>query len=653
MKKEACVTAMCQAALVDEEALFAALRETEPVPLALVHATLTGDSHLIDRVAPHVAGGWSFEQSVPEDIAQDVVVALVDTIRAIADGSLRPQTRLDPQRFARLLGGGIGCELPDGYAEMMLEEMHLAQHDERTADLAVFKPDFVPGRPEVVIVGAGLSGICLGIKLHEQGVPFTIYEKNMDVGGTWLENHYPGAGVDIPSHFYSFSFARKPDWTHHFAKQDEILAYLRDCATKYGIVEHIRFGHEVESASWDESASVWRVRVRDEDGQKTDTCSRFLVSAVGQLNRPSIPDIEGLDTFKGVAFHTARWPSDLDLDGKRCALVGTGASAVQVGPAIADRVASLTVFQRSPNWVAPNANYHKRMREGEKWALANIPFLIHWYRWLLFWASGDTLHDSLQKDPDWPHKDRSLNADNEAMRERLLAHIQSELGGRQDLIDKATPNYPPYGKRMLRDTYWYRMLRRENVELVDSGVTAADETGLIDGAGKHHDIDVCIFSTGFKATEMLAPMRIEGAAGRDIHQLWGPDDSRAYLGVHVPGFPNFFVMYGPNTNLAHGGSLFFHAECQTRHIMQVMRELYARKADRVTVRQDTFDAYNAKVDAAHGRMVWTHEGMSNWYRNSRGRVVTNSPWKLVDYWRLTHTLDPSEFEWAASPPKRS
>lgn len=543
MDNQAHVAGMCESALADEGALLTALREVEPVPLALVHATLTGSAEQVEQLAPYVKGGWSFEQVVPEATAESVARALVKVMRAVAGGALSAGSPMDPGQFARLLGLGVGRDVPQAYAEMMLEEMHLEDRGQRTADVTSVSPGFEGGQAEVLIVGAGLSGICLAIKLQEQGVPFVIYEKNDDVGGTWLENHYPGAGVDIPSHFYSFSFARKPDWSRHFATQSEILQYLRDCAMRFGIIEHIRFGHRVEGADWDEGTMRWRVQVTDMGaGQRLDLRTRFLASAVGQLNRPSVPDIEGLDSFQGAAFHTARWPEDLDLNNKRCALVGTGASAVQVGPAIIDRVASLTVFQRSPNWVAPNANYHKHMREGEKWALANIPFLIHWYRWLLFWASGDTLHDSLQKDPDWPHKDRSLNAENEAMRARLVSHIRSELDGRQDLIDKVIPSYPPYGKRMLRDTYWYRMLRNEKVTLIDNGVAGAYETGLIDGAGGHHEIDVCIFSTGFKATELLAPMQITGQGGQELNQLWGRDDARAYLGVHVPGFPNFFIM---------------------------------------------------------------------------------------------------------------
>ncbi|OWU68365.1 hypothetical protein ATO3_24470 [Marinibacterium profundimaris] len=630
-------------AIAEPARLLAALAAIEPVPQALVLAHLTGDDRLLTQVSGHVAGGWSFEQDVPPALAQEVSQALVTALSGIAEGSLMPPSTLDPERFAEIMSAGINAPLPPDYAAMMLEELNLTGGDQRSVDFSDIAADARAGH-DVAIIGAGLSGLALGAKLLEAGIPFVIYEKNHEVGGTWFENRYVGAAVDIPSHFYSYAFHRKPDWSHHFAKRDEIFGYLRAFAEDHGLLDHIRFGTSVEAADYDAEAGQWTLRLR-QDGGAQEVTHRIVASAVGQLNRPNVPDFPGLDSFEGPAFHTAQWPEAVDLDGKRVALVGTGASAIQVGPGIADKVAALTVFQRSPNWAAPNPNYFRTFSEDEHFVLANVPYLIHWYRFLLFWASGDTLHASLQKDPDWPHPDRSLNADNEKMRVRLEAHIRAELDGDEALIAKATPSYPPYGKRMLRDNRWYRMLRRDNVELVDRGLKAVDRTGVIDEAGEHHACDAIIFSTGFKAAEMLAPMEVTGEGGAQLREVWQGDDARAYLGLTVPGFPNFFIMYGPNTNLAHGGSLFFHAECQVRHVMMLLHEMKARGAATVSVRPETFDAYNQRVDAAHDNMVWTHGGMRNWYRNSKGRVVTNSPWRLVDYWKMTGEMDPRHYIW--------
>lgn len=637
---------MCQQSVRDESKLRDALRVTDTMPQLLVHAHLSGDRDLLHRAARYVEGGWSYQHHFPDDFATEVQDRLVQTLLACAAAppgvsDLRP----DVEAFVELLSAGIGEALPERYAEMMLEELSLTDSDPRTVDWSGRLPASTLENYHVAIVGAGLSGICLGAKLREMGLPFKIYEKNDEVGGTWYENRYPGCGVDIPNHFYCFSFEPNPEWKHHFAKRDELLDYLRHCADKYGVREHIRFRTEVTDARFDETEQHWVIGLRDADGHTSEHQSRILVSAVGQLNKPLVPDFPGMDRFLGPIFHTAQWRHDVDLAGKRVALIGTGASAMQVAPAIATEVEKLTILQRSPNWAAPNPNYHKSVPAGMRWALHHVPFLERWYRFLLFWASGDILHSTLQRDPDWPHPERSINARNEEMRRNLVAHIEKELGDRTDLLDKVIPDYPPYGKRMLRDNHWYRTLTRDNVELVARGVTAFEPDAVIDAEGERHTADVVILSTGFQATRMLWPMAIAGRGGQTIRDAWGDDDPRAYLGMTVPGFPNFFIMYGPNTNLAHGGSLFFHAECQTRYISQALRELVEDGGSSLEVRPEPYNEYCRRVDVAHDRMVWTHPGMSNWYRNSKGRVVTNSPWRLVDYWALTRKFDASEYHW--------
>lgn len=635
---------MCVQAAADPAILRAAISECDPVIAALVLSSLTGDNKPLEAMAPHIEGGWSFEQFVPVDIAQAVQDKLIEAINGIAEGRIPAINALDSGKIQAALSLAVNAKVPLSYANMMLEEMPISGDDPRKVEIGPVE-NSMQVTYEVVIVGAGLSGICLGIKLKEAGIPFKIFEKNSDIGGTWLENHYPGAAVDVPSHFYSFAFAPNPDWQYHFARQGETLEYLRKLVSENDLIDHIQFGRSVEAAHWFEEDGYWNISINDANGEKRVETATFFVSAVGQLNRPSVPNIPGSEIFSGQAFHTAQWPDDIDLTGKRVALLGTGASAIQVGPAIADKVKSLTVFQRSPNWAAPNPNLQKQFNAGEKWASAHIPYYQKWSRFLIFWASGDVLHDSLQKDETWAHQERSLNAKNEAMRIRLTDYLKKELDGREDLIEKALPDYPPYGKRMLRDTGWYRMLLRDNVDLVASGVSKMTENTIMDSEGAHHQIDICIFSTGFKSLEMLAPMEVVGSDGKTLNETWEDEGARAYLGIYVPGFPNFFMMYGPNTNLAHGGSLYLHAEWQTRHILNAMSECFRRNAKAFTVRHTTYETYNERVDEAHNAMVWTHPGMRNWYRNEKGRVVTNSPWKLVDYWQMTKDFTPEEFEW--------
>ena len=312
----------------------------------------------------------------------------------------------------------------------------------------------------MLVIGAGFSGVGMGIKLKEAGIPFTIIEKNDDVGGTWYENTYPGIGVDTANHFYSYSFDNNNDWDHFFAKGDEIEAYIRRNADRTDLRKNIRFSEEVLSLTWDEAALLWRAEIRKADGEIYAMTANAVVSAVGMLNRPKMPEIEGLESFAGPKFHTARWDHSVDYKGKRVGMIGTGASGMQVGPAIAagrgqphDLPALAALGDAQPA-------VFREVTDAKKWVLKNIPFYTKWFRFQLFWSSSDTFHHNLKVDPDWPDKKHTLNAANAEVRKQLEAHIAEEVGHDPELIRKATPDYPPYGKRMLRDNHWYRMLTR-------------------------------------------------------------------------------------------------------------------------------------------------------------------------------------------------
>jgi 4-hydroxyacetophenone monooxygenase len=639
--------AKCVGAVRDEAVLRTALETADIVPLLLAEAQLSGRTDLLDETAAFISGGWSYMEAVPEDLRARIRDRLVETLRHCATAG--PAALMPPDRttFARLMSTGVGQPVPDDYVAMMMEEMTEEDEDARSVPWRRPVPQDRLDHFRVVIVGAGLSGICMGIKLHEAGIPFIIYEKNPEVGGTWYENTYPGCGVDIPNHFYSFSFALKQDWSRHFAKHDELWTYLNDCVDRYGIRDNIRFGHSVLGARFDEARARWAVQVRGPDGSEKSMEANVFVSGVGQLNRPAIPDLPGLAEFKGPAFHTARWDHSVSLAGTRVALIGTGASSMQVGPAVAPEVEKLMVFQRTPTWANPNPNYHLTVTDGMSWVLQNIPYAARWHRVLLSWASGDGFHASLQVDPEWNQPGLSLNEENHRFRERLIAHIRSELGDRTDLIEKLIPSYPPYGKRMLRDNHWYKTLRRDNVELVSTGVRSLTADGVVDSDGRERKADIIVWATGFETTAMLAPMDIWGRGGRSIRDAWGAEDPRAYLGMTVVGFPNFFVLFGPNTALSHGGSLFFHAECQVRYVMQCLRQMLEMNHASMEVRAAPHDAYNRSVDDAHSRMVWANAATNSWYKNSKGRVFTNSPWRIVDYWKLTYALNPADYRFTA------
>jgi 4-hydroxyacetophenone monooxygenase len=527
----------------------------------------------------------------------------------------------------------VGEPVPDEYAPMMLEEMELDGEDQRAT-----RWDGVPEARRrafhVLVIGAGMSGILAAIRLEQAGIPYTVVEKNAAVGGTWHENRYPGCRVDVPNHFYSYSFEPN-EWVEFFSQRPELSAYFERVASDYGVRPHIRFEREVVSARWDEARAEWDVRLRGPGGGEERIAANAIVSAVGQLNRPFIPDIPGRERFRGASFHSAAWDERQELAGKRVAVVGSGASAFQLVPELAKVAARLTVFQRSPAWMTPNPIYHARVSEGKKWLLRHLPAYARWYRFLLFWPGSDGLLPSLVVDPSWPHQERSVNALNEEQRVMFTAYLASQLEGRPDLLAKVTPSYPPFGKRMLQDNgSWLGALKRENVELVTCGIREITESGVVDEEGVDHPADAIVFATGFHTNKFLWPMRIEGRGGVVLSERWG-EDPRAYLGITVPDFPNLFCLYGPSTNLAHAGSIIFHSECQVRYAMGCLRGLLESGKRTLDVRHDVHDAFNAKLDATLARMVWSHPGMTSWYKNSKGRVIATSPWRLVDYWRWT------------------
>jgi 4-hydroxyacetophenone monooxygenase len=623
---------------VDDAALHDAIAVANIPVLVMVLHHLTGDARwLAEPYAPTRTRGLSDHDTggLPEPVQTDIREAAEQAVRDWSRGAPPAQPQPGAEHLKHMLSVCVAEDVPPEYARLMLVEMG-------------FEPDATPALAaavgdgaEVLIVGAGVSGLALAVRLDRAGIPFTIVEKNHDVGGTWLENHYPGAGVDTPSYLYSLSFFPR-NWSTYYGKRDEVLGYMGDVADHFGLRDRIRFRTEVRRAVWDEGPQRWHVELDHADGTSESVEVRYLVTAVGLLSRPKVPDLPGTDGFRGPLFHSARWPEDLDLTGKRVAIVGSGASAMQIVPAIAPEAGHVTIFQRSPQWAAPAENYFSPVRPEVHWLVRHVPYYHRWYRFRLAWLFNDRVWPSLQKDPDWPHPERSLNATNDGYRAFFTAHIRAELGDREDLVDKALPTYPPYGKRILLDNGWYAALRRPDVELVTDAVSEITATGVRTSSGAEHEVDVVVLCTGFEAQRLLHPMDIRGRDGGSIRDDWGDDDPHAYLGVATPGFPNLLFMYGPNTNPG-GGSYIFIAECQARYIADLLVQAIEAGAAVLEPRPDVHDEFNRQVDEQHGRMVWTHPGMSTYYRNSSGRVVTNWPWRVVDYWERTRTADLDDF----------
>lgn len=612
---------------------------------ALVH--LTGDTALLapehrafydpqNPLAEPKDGGY------PDAVRGDIRARAKSAIAAhLAGAPLPPPPSTETIRT--LMDFVAGADIPAHYAPFLMDELGLGGVDTKTPHWEAPDLKRAAAGLEVIVVGAGMSGLLTAIRLKQAGVPFTIIDKNADVGGTWFENTYPGCRVDNPNHMYSYSFEPNHDFPQYFSTQPVLLDYFRRVAEKYDLRRHIRFGTTVEEATFDERANRWRVRVRAADGAESVLESKALVVAVGQLNRPRYPDIKGLETFDGPSFHSARWRNDVDLKGKRIGVIGTGASAYQFVPKIAPEAEHLTIFQRTPPWASPAPHYHHDVPEGKKWLLEHVPFYGKWYRFYLFWTLTDGVYEAVRADPGWNGHPETVGAANAELRAMLAEAMRMQAPDQPDLLAKVIPSYPFGGKRPLVDNgVWIEALKRDNVDLITTPIEKITPSGVTTSDGHEHRFDVLIYGTGFHASRFLWPMKIVGRDGVELHEAWA-GDARAYLGMTIPGFPNLFVLYGPNTNIVVNGSIIFFSECSVRYIVGCLKLMAERGLSTLEVRRDVHDAFNVKVDEANAQMAWGSPHVSSWYKNAFGRVSQNWPFPLVDYWNATVAPDPGDF----------
>jgi len=468
--------------------------------------------------------------------------------------------------------------------------------------------------PRVAVIGSGFGGLGMAVRLLQAGIDdVTIHEKADRLGGTWRDNTYPGAACDVPSHLYSLSFAPKADWSRRFPEQPEILDYLESVADDFGLRPHLRFGSEVTEAAFDEDRGTWQLSFADGSTDEVDV----VVSATGQLNRPMVPDLPGLDDFAGTAFHSARWDHGHDLTGRDVAVVGIGASAIQFVPEIARQARSVTLFQRSVNYVGPKPD--AAFSERAKAIFRAVPPLQRLYRasiWLRFDARWSLFTESSRVAP------LAQKAFTKALRPLVSDDLPAEA---------VVPDYPLGCKRILISNDWYPTLLRPNVEVVTTPVEAVTADGIESG-GRTFPADTIVFGTGFQTTGFLAPMRITGRGGRDLHDGW-VDGAEAHLGITVHGFPNLFLLYGPNTNLGHN-SIVFMLERQISYALSCIRALVE---DGVAWRDVTADAQagsNRRLVRELDRTVWA-AGCHSWYKTASGRITNNWSGPSLRYWLRT------------------
>ncbi|OIH85401.1 hypothetical protein BLJ79_09595 [Arthrobacter sp. UCD-GKA] len=493
-----------------------------------------------------------------------------------------------------------------------------------------------------VVIGAGFSGLLAGLRLKQAGVPFKIIEKSHDVGGTWWENTYPDCRTDVRSHIYTYSFTQH-DWETHFGRQDKIHGYLHRFAKDNGLLEHMVYGTEVTATRWNEETSTWTLETKTAQGVGESFESSIVVSAVGQLNRPSVPNLEGLDTFKGPVVHSARWDHELDFAGKKVVVVGTGASALQFAPAVAKVAEQVTIFQRSAPWLRSTPVLRQEIESGERWLLNNLNQYRAYYRFSIFLPRVVGNLAAATVDEDFGPTEVSVSAANEALRVDLTAYLTEQAGDDKELLAQIIPNYPPAAKRIICDDgTWVRTLKRENVRLVSRGVSRVDETGVWLG-DEHIEADIILLGTGFKAADFLLPMSVAGIGGKDLHETWGIDAS-AYLGSTLPGFPNFFCMYGPNTNTVIHGNLVFFLECQANYVLDAIKTLASGGYKSMNLRDEVFAAYDKEIVAESAKRTWGWSKTHSWYMNAEGRSTIMWPLPARNYFERTTHVRPEEYQ---------
>lgn len=624
--------------------LLAVVQDAELPALLPALAQATGDKRLLaDDLRPQ--GGPIGAVPRPQSgmsldaIAKARLLAF-EALKDLRDGKgTALDLQAEPQALSELMGFMTG-ELSQSYLPLLKHELNLVGDiGALDVDLSAIaqQRDF-----KVVVIGAGMSGIGMTYRLKQAGLNVTTFETADDVGGTWYKNSYPGCRLDTPNYTYSYSFQQKNDWPQAFTEQKHLRKYFADSATALGVREHVRFKCEVTKLVYDEAAKLWTVTWKDAEGAIQQMTANAVVSAVGQLNQPNIPQLDGIDSFKGDAFHTAQWRHDVDVTGKKVVVIGTGASAFQVIPTIKDHVAQMTVFMRTPPWMYPAADYHADVAFGMRWLLKEVPHLNRWYRFLQFYTNLEGRLRYMRVEKDWQHP-VSVGPENDELRLALQGYIEEQFADRPDLLPYVVPQYPPGAKRMLRDNgIWAGALKSPNVNMVPHGISHVVENGVVDREGVLHEADIIIYGTGFKASDFLMPMQVTGRGGVDLHQRW-EGDLQAYYGVCTPEFPNLFMLYGPNTNLVINGSLVFLQEMGMEFVTSLLSHLLQNDLGAVEVRADAFAEHNAWLEEGNAGLAWGAASVSSWYKSRTGRVTQNWPYSMLDYWQGTHDWDPAKF----------
>jgi 4-hydroxyacetophenone monooxygenase len=617
------------------EAIEDAVRFSDPMVLRGLTFLLTGDETLAEIGTTTVEFGFVEAEAITDpaaiDLLQEKAANALKTLREQEEDevSVGPMGRL-----RRSFDLSAGVEIADYEFEMWEEQSGI----DPWARGIRWEQGPLEDRVEdfnVVVIGAGMGGLHAGVHLKRAGIPFTILERNSGVGGTWHQNRYPGARVDTPSRIYTHVYGVDFGFSGFFSPQQENERYFNWVADEFGVREHIRLDTTVESLVWREDEGVWEIEATGPDGP-VQLRANGVISAVGFLDHPKIPDIDGLETFAGDAFHTARWPENLDLGGKRVAVVGTGSTGYQLVPAVVKEAEHTYLFQRSPNWCFEIPGYLAEYPPQATWLDRNVPFHAQFSRFRSSWLFGPAnVRHCFEIDPDFVDED-TRSPLNKKIRAQRIAFIESKLGARPDLFEKMIPAQPPLSARpVLIDEGHsvFDMLVRDEVTLVTTPIKRVTEAGIETEDGEEIALDVIVLATGFRSNDFLWPMEVRGRDGRRLEELWKKDGPRAYLGAMAPGFPNLFMIYGPNTNTYAGGNPINFQEYVTRFALECFRGLIEQDLRTVDVTDDAYWRYNDELDRWQAFKIYMDPRAHSYFHNEHGRSPVNSTIDERKLWR--------------------
>ena len=626
-----------------ETSLRQALKAADINLLRMACYQISGDEWFaalpVDKIPDR--GGVYQLSIVPEQFHAEILSRAFDLLR---DG--RPATPPVPSlaEARHLMEMYTGGSLTEKEARFFAEELAF-EDNPRGIDWSKRPDQKAIDRYHVTIIGAGVSGMTAGIYLERLGIPYTIIERQSDLGGTWERNTYPGVRVDVPSFVYQHKFEKNYPWPEQYPTRLEVKKYLKYMAEKYGIAKNIIYNTDVSDAEWDAAEHNWKLTLSGPGGETSEVRSPILVSAVGLFNAPKFPDISGLSDFQGKVMHTTEWDHDFNFSGKACALIGNGSSGTQVAPFLGETCKSLSIFQRTPSWFSELAGYHDAMPGDLTWLFDNVPFYWNWFCYSKI-ATMAQAERTQVIDHEWRKNGGIVSEVNDTIRKGLVGYIERRLESRPDLISRCIPTYAPMARRMVVEQGWFETLHRPNVQLVTGPVDHVTSDAIV-ANGQEHKVDVIVLGTGFEVSRFLWPVRYTGSNGETLETAWSRDGARSYLGMLMPNFPNFFMFYGPNSQ-PRTGSFHSWTDIWARYMAKTIMMMIEGGSTSVEVKRSSFEDYNRALDDEAAKCIWQYEGQGGYYVNEYGRPGAINPWPVAELHSRLFEPDRQDFELAGA-----